>query len=134
RGNGNGATSMEGKNVLPPPNPNGPTPAQIAAAAHAAALQVGGSSEVADDVARATLDGVDATAEEVGAGEQERAPRTAAEPAAAPQPERVPTPEPDPQPEPEPDPQPEPEPEPRPKRRRRGRVVAPAGPPTGGAE
>ena len=38
-GNGNGSNGRGGepKNVLPVPNPNGPTPAQIAAAAHAAA-------------------------------------------------------------------------------------------------
>ena len=150
RGNGgsNGATSMEGKNVLPPPNPNGPTPAQIAAAAHAAALQVGGSSEVADDVARVTLDGVGSTAEGPGTPEQAPAGSVAAaqpepvsdveQPEGAARPQAVVEPEAGPASEPAQavaaPAEPEPAPAPRPKRRRRGRVVAPAGPPTGATE
>lgn len=177
---GNGASSMEGKNVLPAPNPNGPTPAQIAAAAHAAALNAGASSdtakavadEVAEDVVTATDPAVepaeggqpepDAGNAEPDAGKAGRRRQAARKPAAkqanrtrrskvaatapAGAPEPAPQPEPATQPEPvaqpeahaepaaapvEPVAQTEPPAEPAPKRRRRGRVVAPAGPPTG---
>ncbi|OLT14963.1 ribonuclease [Serinicoccus sp. CUA-874] len=53
KGRGKSAGPAEPKNVLPTPNPNGPTPAQIAAAAHAAALTAGASSEAADAAAQA---------------------------------------------------------------------------------
>ncbi|GGK61902.1 ribonuclease E/G [Ornithinimicrobium pekingense] len=58
RGKGRSGSSApsggtEPKNVLPTPNPNGPTPAQIAAAAHAAALQAGASSDAANAAAQA---------------------------------------------------------------------------------
>ncbi|GAA5157447.1 Rne/Rng family ribonuclease [Ornithinimicrobium tianjinense] len=53
RGSGAGAGSAESaaepKNVLNPPRPNGPTPAQIAAAAHAAALNAGAAPEAEAD-------------------------------------------------------------------------------------
>ncbi|WP_238154537.1 ribonuclease E/G [Ornithinimicrobium sufpigmenti] len=180
RGNGGStpASSMEGKNVLPPPNPNGPTPAQIAAAAHAAALSAGASSDtakaVADEVAEdvvtsavASADGDTATQGATSMAGDTASAATSAQPGPEPtkparrrrgkaavtapvtQPEPTPTPqseptpapqaqaEPAPQSEPvpvaqaEPTPAPQAEPEPAPRRRRRGRVVAPAGPPTG---
>ncbi|GAA1168391.1 hypothetical protein GCM10009584_06660 [Ornithinimicrobium humiphilum] len=62
RGKGRGSSSSSAsspaveKHVLPPPNPNGPTPAQIAAAAHAAALQAGASSEAANAAAGAATE------------------------------------------------------------------------------
>lgn len=139
RGNGNGngnggGTASEVKNVLPTPNPAGPTPAQIAAAAHAAALQAGGSAEVADSVARATVEQVDAadeSVEEVTAAATPEVVQDTAPVAEATAPvaeESAPVVE-----EPTPvveEPAPVAEPAPA-KRRRRGRVVAPAGPPTG---
>ncbi|SOC55055.1 Rne/Rng family ribonuclease [Ornithinimicrobium cerasi] len=54
QGSTGASTPSEPRNVLPTPNPNGPTPAQIAAAAHAAALNAGASSEAANAVARET--------------------------------------------------------------------------------
>jgi ribonuclease E len=50
-----GGAAAAPRNVLPPPNPNGPTPAQIAAAAHAAALHAGSSDEAANAQARAVV-------------------------------------------------------------------------------
>ena len=105
--------------------PNGPTAAQIAAAAHAAALRHTDTADVADEVAA-----------EVAAA---AAPEASTDAAAAPEPvtsepEQVRSaPEAAPArsaPEPAADESPEPAPAPR-SRRRRGRVVAPAGPPPG---
>jgi len=133
RGKGRGGNAASGnggsepKNVLPTPNPSGPTPAQIAAAAHAAALSAGATSEVADAAAGAAAGEVaDApvTTQPEVAAEPETAVVEQAEPAAAPaesvQAPAVPVVE---------------EPAaPAPKRRRRGRVVAPAGPPVAEVE
>ncbi len=58
------ASSGADRKVLPTPNPLGPTPAQIAAAAHAAALQSGSTGEAADATAKAVVDEVRA----LGAG------------------------------------------------------------------
>ncbi|WP_337590215.1 Rne/Rng family ribonuclease [Serinicoccus sediminis] len=138
-GNGGNGGSAEPKNVLPTPNPSGPTPAQIAAAAHAAALSAGASSEAADAAAGAAAHQV-----------ADRGPGAAQTPAAQPVPDPAPA---APEPETPAVPQQEPdapaapataenrapvapvvdEPAPAPRRRRRGRVVAPAGPPVGEA-
>ncbi|WP_405040284.1 Rne/Rng family ribonuclease [Serinicoccus sp. LYQ92] len=119
---GNGAGSTEPKNVLPPPNPNGPTPAQIAAAAHAAALQVGASSQTADAAAQAVA---------TEAVEPDVVPEVVPDP--VPEPVAVSDVVPEVVPDPVQEPVAEPAP-PAPKRRRRGRVVAPAGPPVGEEE
>ncbi|WP_083518994.1 Rne/Rng family ribonuclease [Serinicoccus chungangensis] len=135
RGGSGGGSGPEPKNVLPTPNPAGPTPAQIAAAAHAAALSAGASSEAADAAAGAAAHEVAdqpeaqadtpspetspqqdeaTTGPEPGADDVVAAPPSASEAvtAAAPVTETASAPA-------------------APKRRRRGRVVAPAGPPTG---
>jgi len=124
--------------VLPPPNPNGPTPAQIAAAAHAAALAAAGESPSQESDAAApeapapeTQEAADAAAavavetEAPGQGDREQvetaaASVAAAEPAAADTApaEVVPAPV-----------DAQPATSGRRPRRRRGRVVAPAGPP-----
>ncbi|MFB9730690.1 Rne/Rng family ribonuclease [Ornithinimicrobium kibberense] len=123
--NGNGV-GQESRNVLPPPNPNGPTPAQIAAAAHAAALHAGAPAPAADAAARAAAEEV--TAEEVTAEEVTADAVTDVEVAV----EGVTDVEVAENVLQQPEPAPEPEPAPQPRRRRpRGRVVAPAGPPTG---
>ncbi|ANS77431.1 Cytoplasmic axial filament protein CafA and Ribonuclease G [Serinicoccus hydrothermalis] len=143
KGRGKSAGAAEPKNVLPTPNPNGPTPAQIAAAAHAAALTAGASSEAADAAAQAAAVEVaeDAVPQEAVAPTVEAEPQQVTAPATEPEPEKPatepetaePATEPDAAQDVAPAPEPvvEPEPEPRPKRRRRGRVVSPAGPPTG---
>ena len=138
-------SSMEGKNVLPTPNPNGPTPAQIAAAAHAAALNAGASTDtamaLADEVAEDVVTAVDSSPEPAGtstpqaepaapeAGRTGRGRSRASRSSKAEDKAAQSAPD-------EPAPAVEQaaaqaEPEPTPKRRRRGRVVAPAGPPTG---
>ena len=167
---GSATSTMEGKNVLPTPNPNGPTPAQIAAAAHAAALTAGASSDTAKAVAEEVVEEtqqVEPAAQEPVAQEpavqepqaRKTARRSGRKPAAAPaaepavtaaptepavtaaptepapapvgEPAVEPTPEPSPEAVSEAAPQAAPEAAPQPRRRRRGRVVAPAGPPTG---
>ncbi|MFK5634853.1 Rne/Rng family ribonuclease [Ornithinimicrobium sp. LYQ103] len=117
-GGGNG--SSEPKNVLPTPNPKGPTPAQIAAAAHAAALHAADAS--AGETSAPTVTVPDGVVEAVEAVLAADSPEPEASPGAMPETER---------PTPEPQPEPTHEPAPAPKRRRRGRVLAPAGPPTG---
>ncbi len=115
----------------PEHKPNGPTAAQIAAAAHAAALKHTEQSDVADQVAADVADQVAAdvaAADDRPAGDGEPAPaqvEVEVEPVLE---------QPVPEPEPEPEPQPESAPAPAARsRRRRGRVVAPAGPPPGAA-
>ena len=139
--NGNGG-GQESRNVLPPPNPNGPTPAQIAAAAHAAALHAGAPAPAADAAARAAAEEVADERNAPGSPDDERgasgsqdagesAPSTAGPDSPAPDsPEVADVVSEDVPPQPEPEPEPEPSPQPR-RRRPRGRVVAPAGPPTG---
>ncbi|MGC5583963.1 Rne/Rng family ribonuclease [Ornithinimicrobium sp. W1665] len=140
-GNGSNGGSSEARNVLPVPNPNGPTPAQIAAAAHAAALHAGAPAPAADAAARAVAEeaaeDAPAAAHAPAATVSEDAGGTAAPSetqTAGGVPDAAPaattgtattgtattgTAE-------------EPEPVTQPRRRRpRGRVVAPAGPPTG---
>ena len=129
-GSGGTSTGSEPKNVLPAPNPSGPTPAQIAAAAHAAALSAGASSEAADAAAGAA-------AHEVADQGEAQAPATVPERGTAPsEPEPaaadVATTPPTTPEQPVSDAAPvTQEPAPAPRRRRRGRVVAPAGPPVG---
>ncbi|WP_151525330.1 Rne/Rng family ribonuclease [Serinicoccus kebangsaanensis] len=130
-GNGGGSQggSSEPKNVLPTPNPNGPTPAQIAAAAHAAALTAGASSEAADAAAVAAAGEVSDEAADSPPAAEVTDTATAAEVADAAPAAEVADSSPSgatdaPAPVEEPVAAP-------PKRRRRGRVVAPAGPPVG---
>ena len=122
QGNGNGNGNGNGE-----PRHDGPTPAQIAAAAHAAALQAAavrrdgaesGAPLTDADVAAAIDSAVGAVFGEVLGDEQpgEQVSATASEQASEQAAEQAP------------EPAPEPEPAARP-RRRRGRVVAPAGPP-----
>ncbi len=129
---GNGA-GKEVRNVLPTPNPNGPTPAQIAAAAHGAALQAGSVAEAADAAAKAAAQEVTpdraGRPEVSGAGAAEGSAQDAAGPGPQEQPEQEPSVAPAPAAEAD---LPAPS-TPRP-RRKRGRVVAPAGPPTGSPE
>ncbi|WP_299441944.1 Rne/Rng family ribonuclease [uncultured Phycicoccus sp.] len=159
RRGGQGTPSAPAAEV-PEHKPNGPTAAQIAAAAHAAALKHTEQSEVADQVAADVADQVaaDVAAADPSAAAGEPAPAETAPAETAPaetapaqaEPERQPEPaqvEATPQAEaeaepvreqavPEPERQPEPQPEPVPaarSRRRRGRVVAPAGPPPAAA-
>ncbi|WP_237565846.1 Rne/Rng family ribonuclease [Ornithinimicrobium cerasi] len=77
QGSTGGSTPSEPRNVLPTPNPNGPTPAQIAAAAHAAALNAGASSEAANAVARETSQ--EALAPDASPAEEHPATEAAAE-------------------------------------------------------
>ncbi|HSP60719.1 MAG TPA: Rne/Rng family ribonuclease [Ornithinimicrobium sp.] len=146
-GNGNGDRgSSEPRNVLPPPNPNGPTPAQIAAAAHAAALHAGAPAPAAEAAARAVAEEVAEEATGVDTGvtapdveQPDDAPDTPVVELGGPVPEE--TPETgaagtgsgvDPQVAAPAAAPADPEPVKKPRRRRpRGRVVAPAGPPTG---
>ncbi len=98
------AASGADRKVLPAPNPQGPTPAQIAAAAHAAALQSGSTGEAADATAQAVVAevravGVD-TAEPIEDSQPVAEDATPAQPVVTTRP-----------------------------RRKRGRVVAAAGPP-----
>ncbi|MBA2696453.1 MAG: Rne/Rng family ribonuclease [Actinobacteria bacterium] len=126
-----GGSSQGERHVLPTPNPTGPTPAQIAAAAHAAALQSGSTGEVAAATAKAVVEEVqskgtaaepgqeapasraaatvdeDAAGQEISDGDRSAAGTPAPQDDAA-QEERVPAARP---------------------RRKRGRVVAAAGPP-----
>ncbi|MDO5739357.1 MAG: Rne/Rng family ribonuclease [Ornithinimicrobium sp.] len=115
---GNGSSSSaEAKSA--PASPVGPTPAQIAAAAHAAALVAGVAQpeDAPETPEESTAQSVDAPASVV--------PEMAAvSPEAEPAPEFMP--------EPTPEPTTEPTPEAAPKRRRRGRASAPAGPPAHG--
>ena len=118
-GNGSGDTQPQ---TRPTPNPAGPTPAQIAAAAHAAA--VAGSAKDAEKEA-AKESGADApkasrtadTAPATTSPGSEGTAVTTAPPVTAPAPVTPPAPVTAPAPAPRP-------------RRRRGRVVAPAGPPS----
>ena len=150
RGSGGGAADTDEART-----PSGPTAAQIAAAAHAAALrhtEPEAAAEVAAEVARAAGDEVptaDAAADvpEVGAtepaaeeaAEQPAVEEPAEQPAAEEPAEQPAVEEPAEQSAAEPEqsaaepeqPAPEPEPAPVRPRRRRGRVVAPAGPPPG---
>jgi ribonuclease E len=127
-GGGHGSGAGEPKNVLPPPNPKGPTPAQIAAAAHAAALHAADASAAEQPPAGGTVpDEVVEAVEAVLSGDRPGAADGPEAEAVAPRAQV----EPEPAPESEPKPAPVLEPAPAPKRRRRGRVVAPAGPPTG---
>lgn len=139
-----GRSGAPGSSTAPEPAPqpvhSGPTPAQIAAAAHAAALKSADhhhDDEHGDEHGEHVHDfdevaGQDAPVVEVHEDVDQLEP----EPEPAPEPEPEPELEPAPEPEPEPTSEPEPEPQPvavAPKRRRRGRVVAPAGPPRAGS-
>ncbi|OLT40979.1 ribonuclease [Serinicoccus sp. CNJ-927] len=142
KGRGKSAGPAEPKNVLPTPNPNGPTPAQIAAAAHAAALTAGASSDAADAAAQAAAGEVTEEApRQAAAATTDPAPAQGADAAAGSDaPTAAPT-----APSSDQTTVPDAAEEattstpaaeqdasaPRPKRRRRGRVVSPAGPPTG---
>ncbi len=131
--------------------PTGPTAAQIAAAAHAAALR---RSEAGEGVTDVSADAGDAAADELaavaattfgGPADVETGPAEAVEAvedvrtdeSTSPEPDQAPAEatadaEPTPEPTPVPDVEPAPEqeaPAPRRGRRKRGRVVAPAGPP-----
>ena len=142
-----GATGSTGHGAEDGQKPSGPTAAQIAAAAHAAALR---RSEAGEGVHELSADAGDAAADELAAvaattfgGPVDVEPAVEATDAPA-APEDAPGPveqapvevtadvetEPEPTAEPEPEPAPEQEaPAPRRGRRKRGRVVAPAGPP-----
>jgi len=140
----------------PAPVHSGPTPAQIAAAAHAAALKSSGEPHDEADLEYDTPLSQDEPAAEVyqapvheapvheapgqealdqGVSGQEALDQEALdqEPEAV---EAAPAAEPEPavEPEPEPAPQPVAEPARTPRRRKRGRVVAPAGPPRHGGD
>ncbi len=129
---GDGSTATATRNVLPPPNAHGPTPAQIAAAAHAAAIAA--SNGEGHHASPAAV--VEAPAEAPATADS-TATATALAPAMEAHASTV-----DPvvdlhvapatEPAPALDEDPTSEPAPARSRRRRGRVVAPAGPPTGG--
>ncbi len=134
-GSGGGPAASSGGAPDEDAKQNGPTAAQIAAAAHAAALRHTDTADVADEVAAevaaAASSEVRADAapepEPVAPGSEpaESSPEVAPEPV-----ESAPEPAAEQHPEPVVDESPEPAPAPR-SRRRRGRVVAPAGPPPG---
>jgi ribonuclease E len=138
-GNGSGGSSGSTP-AEEPQKPSGPTAAQIAAAAHAAALRRSESGEhaheltddvapTADELAAVARTSFDATTDAEGAPvDVEAAVEVAAEAPVAPVADEAPEAEPVPDAGPVAD-EPEPEPAPRRGRRKRGRVVAPAGPP-----
>ena len=154
RGKGRSGSSSGGESKsAQPARPAGPTPAQIAAAAHAAALQAGGAEKragaepdaepAADAAAEAVVESTtvpgaaveQAVAEQAAAGKATDGQATDGQDGSgtAVQPDVVEQPVVE-QPAVEQSaaqPEPDEEPAPAPKRRRRGRVVAPAGPPTG---
>jgi ribonuclease E len=137
RGRSGGDSASETE-PAPQPTHSGPTPAQIAAAAHAAALKSLGEHEHGIDGQDAPVvdahedidrpeSGSEVTAEPAPLASDRGSLADAGDRDAelAPQPSEVPA-----QPTEEPAPQPTPEPvAAAPKRRKRGRVVAPAGPP-----
>ncbi|QIM20499.1 ribonuclease E/G [Phycicoccus sp. HDW14] len=126
RGGSSGGSGGSGGSAPEPEAPKqgngGPSAAQIAAAAHAAALKHSESPEVADEVAAQVAAELGAAAEPVAVDD---APEPVVEPVADPVVEAVVESAPEPAPEPVEEPAPA-----RRTRRKRGRVVAPAGPPS----
>ena len=118
----------EPRNALTAPRPNGPTPAQIAAAAHAAALNAGASPEVEGEVPAPVVEESPAVAGQPPTPEptpvvtdEASVPVAAAEPVGEPV---------DDAPAVQEAPAVTTAPEEKPTRRRRGRASAPAGPPS----
>ena len=126
RGRGRGAkgedasSSKTAERTEPQTDKNGRTAAQIAAAAHAAAIKNIAGEPAEDDVAELALAATSDDESDAAASATDAADGTAPEP--------QPDPEPVAAPEPEPEPAPEPEPE-APKRRRGGRRAASSGAP-----
>ena len=131
-GTGGGQAASSGGAPDEEARQNGPTAAQIAAAAHAAALRHTDTADVADEVAAevAAAASQEAPSDAAPASEPVAPEPAPAEPAPAEGVASEPAPVLEQHPEPVLDESAEPAPAPR-SRRRRGRVVAPAGPPPG---